>query len=88
MEALSKFRVPVGSLLVDSALVVALLFGLGQQTQALDEVARRVAAIERVDSASRTAVLERRMDIADRDRDEVLAYLKRIEDKLDRKADR
>jgi hypothetical protein len=82
---LSKFRVPLGSLVVDASLVVALIWWGATMTQRLDEMSRRVQTVEQVkiqpEADRRIAVIEARL--ADQ-----TARLQSIEDKLDRALDR
>jgi hypothetical protein len=89
---LSKFRVPAGSLVVDSALVVALIWGGATMTEQLGQISRRVAEIEqgavRSNSDARLMVLERRADEMSEWKGEMREQLNRIEDKLDRLASR
>jgi hypothetical protein len=82
---LSKFRVPLGSLVVDASLVVALIWWGATMTSKLDEMNRRIATVEQVkiqpEADRRIAVIEARL--ADQ-----TARLQSIEDKLDRALDR
>jgi hypothetical protein len=88
---LSKFRVPAGSLLVDGALVFALIYGSGQITERLEHLSRRVDAMEatdlRADASARLMVLERRADDMDAWKRDVREQLDRIEDKVNRIAE-
>jgi hypothetical protein len=82
---LSKFRVPLGSLVVDASLVVALIWWGATMTQRLDEMSRRIQNVEQVkiqpEADRRIAVIEARLaDQTNR--------LQSIEDKLDRALDR
>ena len=92
MESFSKFRLPIGSLAVDATLVFFIAWWGSGVTQALETLDSRMDAREQVQvlpgTAVRLASLETRVDRADKDRDEILSALKRIEDKIDRKADR
>lgn len=89
---LEKFRLPIGSLVIDTALVLYLAFMGGQMTSRFEAMDTRLAAVEtRVTAerlAERTALLEQRANAADLDRAEVLDYLRRIESKLDGKVDK
>ena len=82
---LSKFRVPLGSLVVDASLVVALIWWGATMTQRLDEMSRRIQTVEQVkiqpEADRRIAVIEARL--ADQ-----TSRLQSIEDKLDRVLDR
>lgn len=82
---LSKFRVPLGSLVVDASLVVALIWWGATMTQRLDEMSRRIQNVEQVkiqpEADRRIAVIEARL--ADQ-----TTRLQSIEDKLDRVLDR
>lgn len=82
---LSKFRVPLGSLVVDASLVVALIWWGATMTQRLDEMSRRIQTVEQVkiqpEADRRIAVIEARL--ADQ-----TTRLQSIEDKLDRVLDR
>lgn len=91
-DVLGKFRIPVGSLIVDGALVLTLVFSAGQMTSRFEAMDRRLAAVEsRTDAErlpERTALLEQRMAQGERDRTEILEALHRIEARLDAKADK
>lgn len=82
---LSKFRVPLGSLVVDASLVVALIWWGATMTQRLDEMSRRIQTVEQMkiqpEADRRIAVIEARL--ADQ-----TTRLQSIEDKLDRVLDR
>jgi hypothetical protein len=58
----TKWRVPAGSLVVDVSLVVALIYGGGKLTERLDDMSRRLEAVEQQkiqpDADRRLAVLE------------------------------
>lgn len=92
MEAFSKFRVPFGSLAVDATLVFFIAWWGSGVTSTLESLDARIDQREAMQvlpgTAVRLASIETRLNVADRDRDEILAALKRIEDKLDRKVDR
>jgi hypothetical protein len=76
----SKFRIPLGSLIVDATLVGVLVWSMATMTAKLDEMSRRIAAVERVDitpeAARRISVIETRE----------VEFLRRM-DKLDNKVD-
>lgn len=81
----SKFRVPLGSLVVDASLVLALIWWGATMTQRLEEMSRRIQTVEQVkiqpEADRRIAVIEARL--ADQ-----TTRLQSIEDKLDRVLDR
>ena len=81
----TKWRVPVGSLIVDISLVFAVIWWGGTATEKLDNMHTRLLAIENrpitPEAAQRIAVLE----MQER---EVTRRLSRIEDKLDAALDR
>lgn len=85
---LSRFKVPVGSLVLDAALVIALIVSDTRQTEQLSQINQRVQTIEaghiRQNSEARIMVLERRADESDDFKREMRSQLNRIEDKLDR----
>ena len=87
MIDLSKIRAPMGSLIVDGALVASMLWYGGQLTERLEQVSRRIDAVEgyhaRVNCESRLFVLERRAEENSETRAEMRDQLRRIEDKLD-----
>jgi hypothetical protein len=81
----SKLRVPLGSLVVDASLVLALIWWGATMTQRLEEMSRRIETVEQVkiqpEADRRIAVIEARLaDQTNR--------LQSIEDKLDRALDR
>jgi hypothetical protein len=82
---LSKFRVPLGSLVVDASLVIALIWWGATMTQRLDEMSRRIQTVEQVkiqpEADRRIAVIEARLT-------DQTTRLQSIEDKLDRALDR
>lgn len=81
----SKLRVPLGSLVVDASLVLALIWWGATMTQRLEEMSRRIETVEAVkiqpEADRRIAVIEARL--ADQ-----TSRLQSIEDKLDRALDR
>ena len=89
---LSRFKVPAGSLLVDGALVFALVYYGGQLTERLEQVNKRVSTIEATttvqNTSARVLVLERRAEEQAEFKREVYERLVRIEDKLDQIAER
>lgn len=89
---LDRLRLPIGSLIVDGALVLTLVYSAGQMTERFQVMDRRLIEVERrtIDEklAQRTAILEQRASLYDRDRSEIIDSLRRIETKLDTKADK
>ena len=89
---LSRFKVPAGSLLVDGALVFALVYYGGQLTERLEQVNKRVSTIEATttvqNTSARVLVLERRAEEQAEFKREVYERLVRIEDTLDQIAER
>ena len=83
--SLSKFRVPVGSLVVDASLVVALIWWGASMTEKFTIMSRRMDLIEQVkiqpEADRRIAVIESRMV-------DTTARLQSIEAKLDRALER
>jgi hypothetical protein len=83
--SLSKFRVPVGSLVVDASLVVALIWWGASMTEKFTVMSRRMDLIEQVkiqpEADRRIAVIESRMV-------DTTARLQSIEAKLDRALER
>jgi hypothetical protein len=81
----SKFRVPLGSLVVDASLVLALIWWGATMTQRLEEMSRRIQTVEQVkiqpEADRRIAVIEARLV-------DQTTRLQSIEDKLDRALDR
>lgn len=93
MPALSeKFQIPLGSMIVDGALVLMLAFTAGQMTTRFQAMDDRLISVEqsvaRQDFSPRLATVEQRLAVAERDRVEILEALHRIELKLDGKADK
>lgn len=89
---LEKLRLPMGSMIVDSMLVLTLAFTAGSITNRLEALDDRVITIEQRESdnrlVERTAILEQRAALSERDRNEILAALQRIEAKIDQKMDK
>lgn len=83
--SLSKFRVPIGSLVVDASLVVALIWWGASMTEKFTVISRRMDIIEQVkiqpEADRRIAVIESRMV-------DTTARLQSIEAKLDRALER
>jgi len=92
MDAFSRFRLPIGSVVVDATMIFFIAWWGSGVTQAIADINDWRSKQEQITvlpgTAVRLAAIETRMDRNDRDRDEILAALKRIEDKLDRKVDR
>lgn len=84
----SKWRVPAGSLLVDGALVLSLVWSMATMSEKLEQFSARMDDIEQretvVQSEPRLRVLERRADEMTEFKAEVREQLNRIEEKLDR----
>jgi uncharacterized protein YPO0396 len=85
----SRFKVPAGSLLMDGALVVALVWSGATMTERLEQIAHRVSGVEVQQQATRTSdarimVLERRADEMSEYKLEMREQLNRIEDKIDK----
>lgn len=92
VSALDKLRVPIGSLVVDGALVIYLAFMGGQMQTRFESMDTRLANVEARTVSDRlperTALLEQRMAQGERDRTEILDALRRIENKLETKVDK
>lgn len=86
-ENIGRFRVPLGSLIVDGALVITLVFSTGQMLERFDTMDRRVQQIEAIQSEARLNVLEQRTNQLDRYQSElksdIVKRLDRIETLLD-----
>ena len=76
----SRFRVPLGSLVLDVALVGALIWSMATMTAKLDEISRRITAVERVEITPEAA---RRISIIETRETELLRRIDRMENKLD-----
>lgn len=78
---LSKFKVPPGSLILDAALVFALVYSIGQMTERLEGISKRMEIVESIkiqpEADRRIAVIEAQMA-------NQTERLKSIESKLDR----
>lgn len=83
-----KWRVPAGSLVVDGALVISLIWAIASQTEQLRHMNERLTIIEQLESSLQTEprlrVLERRADEVVEFKSEVKHQLNRIEEKLDK----
>lgn len=77
----SKFRVPLGSLVVDASLVVALIWWGATMTERLETMSERIAMIElqriQPEADRRIAVIENQQSALEK-------RLGNIDDKLDR----
>lgn len=86
--AADKFRVPLGSLIVDGALVMTLVFSTGQMLERFDQMDRRVRQIEDLQVASRMTSIEMRVTQLDRYqmelKQDIVKRLDRIEMLLDK----
>lgn len=82
---ISRFKVPPGSLVLDVALVCGLVYSLGQMTERLEGISKRLEAVEAVkiqpEADRRIAVIEAQMASQ-------TERLKSIENKLDRVLER
>lgn len=89
---LEKLRLPLGSIVVDIGLVLTLAFTAGHMTNRFEAMDARLGKVEEREVAERlperTAILEQRAALYDRDRQEILLALQRIETKLDQKVDK
>jgi tetrahydromethanopterin S-methyltransferase subunit G len=78
---ISRFKVPPGSLILDAALVFTLVYSLGQMTERLEGISKRIEVVEAVkiqpEADRRIAVIEAQMA-------NQTERLKSIESKLDR----
>jgi hypothetical protein len=77
----AKLKIPPGSLIVDAALVFALFYGLGQLTERMEYISKRLEQVEAIkiqpEADRRIAVIEAQMA-------NQTERLKSIESKLDR----
>jgi hypothetical protein len=82
---IQKFKVPPGSLVVDMALVIGLVYAMGQMTERLEGISQRLEVVESVkiqpEADRRIAVIEAQMASQ-------TERLKSIETKLDRVLER
>ncbi|HSW32558.1 MAG TPA: hypothetical protein VLH36_02985 [Steroidobacteraceae bacterium] len=89
-EGVGRFRVPLGSLIVDGALVLTLVFSTGQMLERFDQMDRRVQQIEHLEAATRLNALEMRSAQMERYQGElkqdIVKRLDRIETLLDAQA--
>lgn len=87
-DLFGRFRVPLGSLVVDIGLVLTLVFATGQMTERFVIMDQRLAKIESISAEAKIQSLELRMAQAERDRrelkDDIVKRLDRIESLLDR----
>lgn len=87
-------HLPVGSIIIDSSLVLTLVFSQGQTTEALKAIETRVARIEQQQGLPDRAVQAQIKAVEDENhrqdaitqalKEDVVARLQRIENKLDR----
>lgn len=86
-EDFQRFRVPLGSLIVDGALVLTLVFSVGQMLERFEQMDRRIADIEHLEAATRLNALEMRAMQVERYQGElkqdIVKRLDRIEALLD-----
>lgn len=91
-ENIARFRVPLGSLIVDGALVLSLVFSTGQMMERFDTMDRRMQQLEELQAASRLSTLEMRATQMERYQSElkvdIVKRLDRIETLLDNAARR
>ena len=93
---LDKLRMPIGSLVVDAALVLTLAFTAGHMASQYTAMDQRLAVVEKQSSdsrlAERMAVQERATASLDGEQDqlrvEILSRLARIEDRINAIADK
>lgn len=82
-----SWRVPAGSLVVDSALVVALIWSMATTTEQVRTMNERITAIDqahiRQNMEPRVNVLEQRANEVDKKLDKMDLKLDKIYDKLD-----
>jgi len=82
-----RWKVPAGSLVVDIGMVVALIWTVSGMQKAVEHLDRRMIVLESREispgAERRIAVLESAMARQDRDREQILSLLNRIDDKLD-----
>lgn len=82
---IQKFKVPPGSLVLDVALVIGLVYAMGQITERLEGISKRLEVVEAVkiqpEADRRIAVIETQMASQ-------TERLKSIETKLDRVLER
>lgn len=90
---LSRFRVPLGSIVIDAGLVISLVHGMGQVTEKLQAVDMRLQAVEATahsitpQADARLRVIERENAIQDRDLDKFREDMVRRLDAQDQKLD-
>lgn len=82
---LTKLRMPIGSMVVDIALVVAIIYGGGQLTEKLSQVSARVERIENrelvmTNNGRAIGVLEARQNADDQFRVELNHRLDKLEE--------
>ena len=89
---LDRFKLPIGSVLVDGALVLALVFSTGQMMERFEQMDARLQRIENLSAETRFASLELRAQQAERQQAEIkvdiVKRLDRIEGLLDNRSDR
>ena len=82
-----RMRIPFGSLVADSALVLTLVFSTGQMNERFDVMDQRLNRLESMQSDTRIAALELRANQSDRYQTElkndIVKRLDRIETLLD-----
>lgn len=87
-ESISRFRVPLGSLVVDGALVMTLVFSTGQMMERFDQMDARIQELQSIRAETRLNSLELRAVHTERWQGElkidIMKRLDRIEQLLDR----
>ena len=82
-----RLKIPVGSLLADSALVLTLVFSTGQMMERFEAMDTRLQRIESLQSETRIGALELRANQSDRYqaelKNDIVKRLDRIEALLD-----
>lgn len=91
-STLDKFRVPLGSLVVDASLVVALIWWGATMTERLEQMSRRIDSLDgrgtQVQADRRLAVIETQQADDNRNMAEIREHLLRVEEKVDRLLER
>ncbi len=92
-SSFEKFRVPLGSLVVDASLVVALIWWGATMTERLDEMSRRIDALDGTraqvsSNVSKLAAIEAKQADGDRSLQEIRDHVLRVESKVDRLLER
>jgi hypothetical protein len=80
MIDMDKVRVPLGSLAVDAALVIGIIYGAGKLTEQLDSISRRV---ERMEAQSIQPEADRRLAVVESRLQDMGDQMKHANEKLD-----